>query len=638
MPPLSSYFPEEVLGHPKGHERNERSKGPDKKKPKARPPQSLRDKIPIFGKLPRYSGPYNVSVLDIEVPAENPRTFSDITRHGTHIIVLETVLLTIYYPAHVDSGLSPPHPDLGRLSRPTWLPSPRLLSGKGYGKFASLPEWPTAAFFWASTMYTKLPCFRNMPIADHWCPEKHGREHAFEEKNTRGDPPKGMPSAPKFLLILFSHGLGGNRTCYSSVCGEFASYGFVVCAVEHRDGSGARTFVNHPEHGLGSRKEREETGGFHHHPSATKKPYDIVDYIKPKYDPHDTNPGHKTDTELRSAQLDLRLAELEEAYRCICMISSGRGQALAEQNLRSKGSAGASSLSLNGIDWDQWKDRIQTSEVTMIGHSFGSATCVEVLRHQDRFQWVSQGIIYDMWGMAVRPLEDDPNHRISVPLLQISSEAFMYWKANWEVANAISREAETYGNLSYLMTVRGTVHISQSDFCILYPNIAKYALKAAMDPIRAIDLNVDASLDFLSRVIHNQKLPFLAVLPRKKLLDIPLTDELPNEHQPKEKWTAVRLRITHETTKRLTGQLGKKALQRRVAKGEEEVWLHARPKDMELARYVSCAREEGGRKDLKNFKLEETSNQDPVNEKNRSEEEPQDQMLSDAKAAVAHDI
>ena len=421
----------------------------------------------------------------------------------------------------------------------------------------------------------------------------------------RGDPPEGEADAPTFPLIMFSHGLGGSRTCYSSICGEYASYGFVVCAVEHRDGSGARTFVNHPPHGLGSRREREETGGVDHHPKATRRPYDVVDYIKPQSDPHDTTPGHKTDTELRSAQIDLRLAELEEAYQCMVEICDGRGAQLAEKNLRFKGSAGASSLETKGIDWNLWKGRFHTKEVTAVGHSFGSATVVEVLRHQDRFQYISQGIIYDMWGMAVRPLESNPDHRISVPLLQISSEAFMLWQANWKIANTIALEAQEHGNLVWLMTVRGTVHISQSDFCILYPRIASVVLKAAMDPVRAIDLNIDASLDFLSRVIHSQHSPFQRVLPKKKLLDLPITQDIPREHEPKEQYTAIRLRIRHEMRKRLTGQLGKHAMDRRRAKGEEEVWLHVRPNEPELERYVSCAREEGGRKNLKDWKQKE---------------------------------
>jgi len=98
---------------------------------------------------------------------------------------------------------------------------------------------------------------------------------------------------------------------------------------------------------------------------------------------------------------------------------------VAKHNLRRKGGVGASSRGLDGVDWQTLKGRINTDHVTMLGHSFGAVTTVEILRHDDRFNWVSQGIIYDIWGMGVKdPMQ---GHHINVPILGINSEAFSYW-------------------------------------------------------------------------------------------------------------------------------------------------------------------------------------------------------------------
>lgn len=104
------------------------------------------------------------------------------------------------------------------------------------------------------------------------------------------------------------------------------------------------------------------------------------------------------DEELRSAQIDLRLAEIEEAYEVIREINEGRGESIATKNLRRKHYRGSSSQGLDGMDWSQWMGRVQMNHVVAAGHSFGGATVTDMLRHENRFNWVSQGIIYDIWG------------------------------------------------------------------------------------------------------------------------------------------------------------------------------------------------------------------------------------------------
>ncbi|KAI1608486.1 1-alkyl-2-acetylglycerophosphocholine esterase [Exophiala viscosa] len=586
--PSSAIFPDWVHGHPK----NEKTKPQEvpKHKPKARPPRGMRDRIPLYGKLPRYTGPYQVGTIDLEVPAKQPRTFSDITRQKVHIIALETVLMTIYYPAQVDSMAHVDKSTVLQTFRPTWLSRPREQTSRGYAKFASLPENVALAWFLCTTWFTKLPAFKNAHIAEHWPQHGAARENHRSHERHVGNPPPGGPEKPKFPLILFSHGLGGTRTAYSSVCGEFASHGFVVVALEHRDGSGPRTLINHPDNSPASRECVEKRGNVEHFKSSKEKPYDVVDFIFPKHDRNDTTPGHTVDKELRRAQVDLRLAEIHEAYQVMQEICAGNGDKVAARNLRLKGAIGASKRGLEGIDWSTWTDRFHTQGVTMVGHSFGATTTVSLLRQREKFKYITQGIVYDIWGMAVLPPPDDPKYRLHVPLLGINSEAFMYWRENLKVATDTIQEALDEGQPAWLMTVRGTVHISQSDFCILYPHVASLVMKMTIDPVRAIDLNIDASLDFLSRIMPEQirnEQPFMRSVVDKRLLDLEVTHSIPEEHQPDPKYMAVKLKVKHEARKRLVPGTRRRYWER-LEKSREEVWLHLSPDCSKVGRCQTC--------------------------------------------------
>jgi platelet-activating factor acetylhydrolase len=232
---------------------------PNAKKPRSRPPASLRDHLPYPNStLCPASGPYSIGSMEIEVPVESPRPISNIKRNGRHLLQLETVLFTLYYPASFGSGNGRAPGGEKKWSRETWLPRPRVETAKGYAQFAGLPGFVGIGLFGATTMLTKLRAYRNSPPATHWPPEGNSKKNGYKIKNQQGRPPEGATEEPTFPLLMFSHGLGGSRTAYSALCSEFASYGFVVCAVEHRDGSGARTFINHKKRG---KNKKDRHGG-----------------------------------------------------------------------------------------------------------------------------------------------------------------------------------------------------------------------------------------------------------------------------------------------------------------------------------------------------------------------------------------
>ncbi|KAK3076338.1 hypothetical protein LTS18_013287, partial [Coniosporium uncinatum] len=308
---------------------------------------------------------------------------------------------------------------------------------------------------------------------------------------------------------------------------------------------------------------------------------------------YDTSPNNEkgVDHELRNAQLSLRLAELDEGYRVMCEICLGNGQVIQEKSLRKRPYKGSSSRDLQGVDWQAWKGAFHLDQVTMLGHSFGAATTVEVLRHSDRFKFISQGIIYDIWGAAINPPEDDPSHRIHTPLLGINSEAFMYWPSNFKAVTSLMEEAQAQNAPTWLLTVRGTVHVSQSDFSILYQHICAVTMKMTANPKRALDINIGATLEYLTNVSPICRAMVARSMSSEHFLDTDCLDSIPDEHRPDQKMLAFRLRIPHEFRNRVLPTITRKFKRKTYPRAsgtkgnDDEIWMHIKSETDVVERY-----------------------------------------------------
>ncbi|KAH7375231.1 platelet-activating factor acetylhydrolase [Plectosphaerella cucumerina] len=526
-----------------------------------RPPKTLRERI--FHVLPYYTGPHAVGYCEIESPVRHPGVVSELRRNNAPLLRLDTVLFGLYYPCEPrgndKAGRKAP-------SRASWLPRPRVATCKGYAKFMSIPHAPVTAYIAATSMFTKLPAFRNARLARR-VPEETARKTSAAGAAHPRDDGSETTERPKFPVIIFSHGLGGSRTVYSSICGELASYGFIVVAVEHRDGSGARTYVNLPED-----KSLSDSDSDNHlnvcdvSGKSPKKKGSLeqahqhysVDYLFPKDNAQDTAPHNAkgVDTKLRTAQISMRMAEIEEAYHILGEINSGRGESVAESNMRKKGFVGSSSKGLIGIDWDEWSGRMLLDNVTMMGHSFGGATVIQCLRTRS-LTWVGQGIALDAWGPATPELSEDVG-RISKPLLAVGSETFMHWQANFDRLVGLCEEAreEKPDALAWMMTIRGSTHLSQTDFAVVYSGWMDILAKNMVDPLRALYLTAATSLEFLKLTLPATHRARELWLDEGILKSIPPLAPNPGEeeglqdHRPDDKWIAVRLRVDNELSLR----------------------------------------------------------------------------------------
>lgn len=525
-----------------------------------KPHKTLRERF--LHRLPHYTGPYNVGYMDIEVPAREPRPISKLKRNGKPVLRMDTVLMGIYYPCDLRKHISGKKggKDLRRVD---WMPRPRIATAKGYAKFLNVPDLPVTAYLACTTLFTKLPAFRNAKLAS-FVPQ-------FDDSgDDKTGTQTGERSRPTFPVIVFSHGLGGSRLCYSAICGELASFGFIVVAMEHRDGSGARTHVSLPED-IDPAEIASSTAKLYTNDDSDKdiggkkvqggkkrgvNPYYVVDYILPKDNAQDTSPHNPrgVDQVLRSAQIELRQEEIKEAFHVLSLINEGKGDEVAAINLRKKGNIGSSSLGLKGVCWDDWKGSMFLNNVTIMGHSFGGATTVQLCR-DDTLTWFGQGVILDAWGQATPAGGDKPSNSVGKPIIAISSEAFMHWKENYDQVVSFCNEARESNELCWMLTIAGSTHLAMSDFAVLYPHWMSIFMKSMVDPIRAFYLTMVASLEFLEATLPPEQTKYKSwdnerlLCTREEISD---PDEaLRPDHAPDDKWVAVRLKIPNELSTRV---------------------------------------------------------------------------------------
>ena len=296
-------------------------------------------------------------------------------------------------------------PVLARLYYPT----------KEYG--GSLGSWlPSTAYFPSYGYYLRIPLMLYTPVAR--LTMGGVKQWAVEDD---------LP-IDKFLgTVIFSHGLAGIRTTYSTICTEMASQGYAVVAIEHRDGSASMTISR----------------------DGVVKPYKYI------------NAEVEDEMGIRKEQLNHRCKEVDVAIRCIERLNEG----LELTNLYTHGKREVNSLA-------HLKGRFTMEEIHLMGHSFGAAT---MLRYAAQSARTCSVIALDPW-MYTLPLMPEVSVRGKFDLMVIDMEQFQ-WPENLAKIKAL---IEAWAKRPAMYTVINGAHMQCSDIPFL--RLASYMMKKGAPP------------------------------------------------------------------------------------------------------------------------------------------------------------
>lgn len=422
--------------------------------------------MPVFSSdLPAYSGPYEVGVVDIEAPCEKRNLANAVFKDtGKPAFELDTVLFSLYYPA-VDqwTGSKAPHPWVSNIEH----------HAEGYARFAHVNNFIVKTIFswamWTLVGSTTIPAHVDAPL--------RGTRKAYRDVET--EQPLDQSGLPKFPVLVFSHGMASSRTSYTQFCGEMASRGYIVAAIEHRDGSGPGTEIYQKD---GSKR-------------------DLFTISNSDLEPQPLEPN------LKMMQLAMRQAEVEETVRVLKQMNDGHGADVHKQNMRGEGEY-----------LPEWRDRLDMSRFIVGGHSYGATLALQALKGapSEKLPFIG-GLILDP-GKHSGPLNDD----IEVPIVVIHSQSWsakmsiFQGRPHFDVVKDLVRkvlrrgEKKSKPQYAWFLTSKGTTHPSVTDAPLIEPTLLSWTTGSTIDAREGVLQYVKVGEEFMQYLEDGRRIGVLA--------------------------------------------------------------------------------------------------------------------------------
>ncbi|KAK4073112.1 uncharacterized protein Triagg1_5392 [Trichoderma aggressivum f. europaeum] len=393
--------------------------------------------VPLLASpLPAYSGPYHVGAVDVEIALDKPRLVSETVFKATGRPAFEhkTTLFTVYYPVDKSVG--------ERRRRHDWIARPVSLTAAGYAKLAHVDNFIVRPIFtfalWAIAGGITIPAKVDAPLLS-------------------------VTDAEPFPVMVFSHGDASSRTDYTHFVGELASRGYVVAAIEHRDGSCPGSLMRIKG------QDDKKLLTFREAELSSDPPMDAARY--------------------KREQLAFRDAEILDTINILRAINSGKGDDVFSRNSRREGS-----------HLGDWAGRLDFGNLTIAGHSFGATGALQALKHAPSdINPAVGGIILDP-GKASGPL----NAVIDVPLLIVHSNTWskqrsvFYGRPHFDTVKELALGVlnRTPSHSSWFLTSIGTSHPSVSDAPLIEPLLLSWTTGATLNTKEALREYVRVTDDF----------------------------------------------------------------------------------------------------------------------------------------------